>query len=201
MSIFATRCMPQAMSAAFSLCSHHQNMTHRPGTLHPARHRQRSSSCTLGLQAPYTRISPRPFEDTPTAWSIACSLHHSVRFPFRTHAMHGWSCSPAASCAVLLPSHASSSGIEALPDELRESRRVQRIANVLNRKHRAAQYVAAPTPSSCWSVSQRLHPADTLAAPLVTSSLLITASLSLLSTSTHARWQIRSPILLGQNVR
>ena len=35
------------------------------------------------------------------------------------------------------------SGIEALPDELREGRRVQRIANVLNRKHRAAQYVAA----------------------------------------------------------
>jgi hypothetical protein len=30
-------------------------------------------------------------------------------------------------------------GIEALPDELREGRRVQRIANVLNRKHRAAQ--------------------------------------------------------------
>ncbi len=105
-------------------------------------------------------------------------------------------------CPALLPSHASSSGIEALPDELRESRRVQRIANVLNRKHRAAQYVAAPAPSSCWSPSQRLHPADTPAAPPVTSSLFLTASLSLLFASTHARcWQICSPVLLGQTVR
>ena len=46
----------------------------------------------------------------------------------------------------------SRAGIEALPDELREGRRVQRIANVLNRKHRAAQSVP-PHPPVCFAVS------------------------------------------------
>jgi exosome complex exonuclease DIS3/RRP44 len=59
-------------------------------------------------------------------------------------------------------------GIEALPDELREGRRVQRIANVLNRKHRAAQYVAA---AHCHFLhSHRVLLSDTLAGLQVTSA-------------------------------
>jgi hypothetical protein len=56
-----------------------------------------------------------------------------------------------APAAALTQCHLFRAGIEALPDELREGRRVQRIANVLNRKHRAAQSVAAAP--VCFAIS------------------------------------------------
>jgi exosome complex exonuclease DIS3/RRP44 len=68
-----------------------------------------------------------------------CVVHRLLAAALGAPLIHRW---PAEILNQVF-SNFSAVGIEALPDELREGRRVQRIANVLNRKHRAAQCVAA----------------------------------------------------------
>jgi hypothetical protein len=81
MSIFATRCMPQAMYA-LPLCVLQPSIAPNPlsdltpcaCTLHLVKLRPLSNFFTLDLRAQYTRTSHRPSAVMLTAWCTACSL-------------------------------------------------------------------------------------------------------------------------------